>query len=52
MKRKAICKNCGYPLFRTLQGVWLHADFDWRLVKCPVQNALGYSPKAEPREGE
>jgi hypothetical protein len=50
MRREAICKNCGYPVIRLLNGLWIHSDPTWPHFACSVQQAIGYHPTAEPKE--
>ena len=50
MKRKAICKNCGYPIIRLFRGGWIHNYPIWQYFACPVQQAIDYRPMAEPKE--
>lgn len=45
--RKSICKNCGYGIFKSLCGGWVHVEP--RIFSCPVQHAIDYHPHAEPR---
>jgi hypothetical protein len=43
MKRKAICKNCGYPILRLFRGGWIHNDPTWQYFACPVQQAIDFN---------
>lgn len=47
--RLAPCLMCGNPLVRLLSGTWVHRQE--RRVSCPVQQANGYRPIANPYFG-
>jgi hypothetical protein len=49
--RRALCRNCHQPIFRALHHLgscWVHVSPRW--YYCPVQQAQGYRPVAEPAE--
>jgi hypothetical protein len=49
-KRLALCKNCGNRIIRLLTSQWIHTDPGWQYFKCPIQEAIDYHPRAEPKE--
>lgn len=51
-KRVGVCKNCSGRIVRLFHKGWIHSDSGWRLFACPIQQAINYRPRAEPKESE